>query len=278
MPLQKFLDNTLHGKSKLFITKCSLAKTMKDHEQEVKRGGGRAGERVLQRPEFLPPSIEVPLRHCKHNDEGTAISEVDCLIDLLAGQPKGNELVKNKHHFVLATADPSDAERRKRGFVDVREAARNIPGVPVVYVKRSVMVLEELSRASERVRGGEERGKLKQGIVGGTDRKRKRGDEEEEAEDEDVEAEVAEIRQRRMMQRAKGPNPLSVKKKKKSVEPRERQATGGEDPGHATTNGPQVAADEGPKPKRRRKRGTKKGEDAENGVAAASSVLQEVIA
>ena len=274
MPLQKFVDNTLHGKCKLFITKCSLAKILRDHEQEIKRGGGRAGERVLQRPEFLPPPTEVPLRHCKHNEEGTAIAEVDCLIDILAGQPKGNEMLKNKQHFVLATADPSDVDRRKRAFVDVREAARNIPGVPIVYVKRSVMVLEELSRASERMRSGEERGKLKQGIVGDAGRKRKRDDQDgEEGEDEDGEAEIAAMRQRRMMQRAKGPNPLSMKKKKKKlVEPGQRHAS------HATTNGTQDTADSAPKAKRRRKHGTRKGDDAADGHTAASPALQDLFA
>src|SRR4051794_31810437 len=153
MPLQKFLENTLHGKCKLFVTRCSLRKIMEDWEREVKKSGkassgGGSARSAGTRPEFLPPPTEVPLRYCKHNDEETPLPEVDCLIDLLAGQPRGNEHLKNKQHFVLATAEPTDEEKRKMGrsFVDVREAARNVPGVPIVYVKRSVMVLEELSQ------------------------------------------------------------------------------------------------------------------------------------
>jgi U3 small nucleolar RNA-associated protein 23 len=281
MPLQKFLENTLHGKCRLFVTKCSLGKIMGDWEREQKKvGNGSKGGEVKGRPEFLPPPTEVPLRYCKHNDEETAVEEVDCLIDLLAGQPKGNEQVKNKHHFVLATADPTDAEKRKagRGFVDVREAARNVPGVPIVYVKRSVMVLEELSRASLRAKGEVERERLREGLVGGAGRKRKRGDEEEKEEGEGGTA------SKERVVKVKGPNPLSVKKKKpKPQRPKEDDA---EDPrrDRAKPNEPQDD-DDVPKAKRRRKHKGKKGDelgDSEvgtvNSVAVASLALQEVVA
>ena len=123
MPLQKFLENTLHGKCRLFVTRCSLNKIMAGWEREQTKAGVK--EPAKGRPEFLPPPTEVPLRYCKHNDEETAISEVDCLIDLVAGQPKGNEQPKNKRHFVLATADPTEAERRTLG----RQFA-NISSIP----------------------------------------------------------------------------------------------------------------------------------------------------
>ena len=255
---------------------------MGDWEREQKKAGnvGKGGE-VKGRPEFLPPPTEVPLRYCKHNDEETAVEEVDCLIDLLAGQPKGNEQVKNKHHFVLATAEPTDAEKRKAGrvFVDVREAARNVPGVPIVYVKRSVMVLEELSRVSLRMKGEVERERLREGLVGGAGRKRKRGDEEEEGKEEG-EGDAA---SKGRVVKVKGPNPLSVKKKKpKPQRPKEDDT---EDPRHdrAKPNEPQDG-DDVPKAKRRRKHKSKKGDeprDSEvgtvNSVAAASLALQEVV-
>jgi U3 small nucleolar RNA-associated protein 23 len=291
MPLQKFLENTLHGKCRLFVTRCSLAKIMGNWEREQKKAGnvGKGGE-VKGRPEFLPPPTEVPLRYCKHNDEETAVEEVDCLIDLLAGQPKGNEQVKNKQHFVLATAEPTDAEKRKagRGFVDVREAARNVPGVPIVYVKRSVMVLEELSRASLRVKGEVERERLKEGLVGGAGRKRKREDEEdgkEEGKKEGKEGgEGGAVSKGRVVKKVKGPNPLSVKKKKpKPQRPKEDDAEDSRRD-QAKPNKPQDG-DDVPKAKRRRKHKSKKGDepgDSEvgtvNSVAAASLALQEVVA
>jgi U3 small nucleolar RNA-associated protein 23 len=286
MPLQKFLENTLHGKCRLFVTRCSLAKIMGDWEREQTKAGVK--DPTKGRPEFLPPPTEVPLRYCKHSEQQTVVNEVDCLIDLLAGQPSGNEQPKNKQHFVLATADPTDAERRKagRGFVDVREAARNVPGVPIVYVKRSVMVLEELSKASLRVKGGSDREKLREGLVGGAGRKRKRGDEagdgREEGEDVFEGGDGAGMK-RRVEKRAKGPNPLSVRKKKPKPQPQEQD--GVEDAGGAQTisNELHEGADM-PKAKRKRKHRGKQGDEHRgseagtfDGVVAASQALQEVV-
>ena len=263
---------------------------MGEWEREQRKAGVK-GE-VRGRPEFLPPPTEVPLRYCKHNDEETAVNEADCLIDLLAGQPRGNEQPKNKQHFVLATADPTDAERRKMGrsFVDVREAARNVPGVPIVYVKRSVMVLEELSKASLRVKGGSEREKLKEGLIGGAGRKRKRGDPDGEAEEEGSNVfeggDSAGVK-RRVVKKAKGPNPLSVKKKKPKPQPQPQQQhqevddAGG---GHEISNELPERA-EMPKAKRRRKHRSKKGDEhggaevgTADGVAVASQALQAMVA
>ncbi|EXJ55366.1 hypothetical protein A1O7_08293 [Cladophialophora yegresii CBS 114405] len=225
MPLQKYVENTLHGKCNLFVTKCTLAKIMDAHQKQKERkaaGGGEGGKaRGPGRPDFLPPPTEVPLRHCKHkNDEGEElgiVSEARCLLDLLAGQPRGNEHAKNKQHYVLATAEAEEREQHGRGFIDVRERARLIPGVPIVYVKRSVMILEELSGVSERAIKKVEREKFGEGLVGLASRKRKRGegedDEEEEGERDDEEQNGATAKIRGM-RRAKGPNPLSVKKKK----------------------------------------------------------------
>ena len=208
MPLQKYLANTLHGEAKIFITQCTLAKIMKDHERAM-NGKGRG------RPEFLPPPTELPLRYCKHkNDEGEDLGVVEewrCLLDLLAGQPKGNELAKNKQHYILATADAPEQEQRRKGYIDVKERARTIPGVPIVYVKRSVMILEELSAASESVRRGAEKEKFREGLIG--DRKRKRGEEEDELL-KDLMTDEQHDTPRRREHKAKGPNPMSVRKKK----------------------------------------------------------------
>ena len=211
MPLQKYLNNTLHGECKIFVTQCTLAKITKEHE----RATGGKGKR---RPDFLPPPTDLPLRYCKHkNDDGEDLGVVEewrCLLDLLAGQPKGNEQAKNKQHYILATADASEQEQRRiNDHVEVRERARLIPGVPIVYVKRSVMILEELSAASERLRLGEEKEKFREGLIS-TDRKRKRGDEGEEEFVEGLMGEEEQDAPRRRAHRAKGPNPLSVRKKK----------------------------------------------------------------
>ena len=225
---------------------------------------GQATDSIRGRPEFLPPPTEIPLRHCKHNPEETAVSEAECLLDLVAGQPRGNEQPKNKQHFVLATADPSDKERKGKGYVDLREQVRQVPGVPIVYVKRSVMVLEELSSASERVKRGVERERLREGLVLGT-RKRKSMEHEEENEDGDADQEnggsVEAVKNLKVgKKREKGPNPLSVRKKKVRVV--------SEGDGRAGDNKADEAA---PKAKRRRKHHSRKAEDADGGSADTSA-------
>ncbi|RMZ89261.1 hypothetical protein DV736_g3503, partial [Chaetothyriales sp. CBS 134916] len=254
MPLQKYLENTLHGQCKIFVTQCTLEKVMKEQE--------KAGPK-RRRPDFLPPPTEVPLRYCKHrNDEGEELGILDehhCLLDLVAGQPSGNEMPKNKQHYILATADADekDQQQRRRGKpqIDVREQARLIPGVPIVYVKRSVMILEELSGASERSRRGAEKDKFRDGLL--VDRKRKRPDGEEvEDEDEMLKAlrqDEPAVASKRGMKKAKGPNPLSVRSKKAKVV-------------HSTT-------EESKTTKRRGKRGKKRpaGEEAAASVSASAS-------
>ena len=222
MPTYQFLENTLHGKVMPYITQCTLAKVMEGYS-----GRGRDG-----RPKYLPPPTEIPLRYCKHKDdegqERGVISEAECILDLISGQVKGNELKKNKQHFIVAAADwdegikdpkeKENAERQRRKRIksgepdmDVRAHARMIPGVPLVYVKRSVMVLEEPSLATERAIRGVEKEKYKVGI-GGAARGVKRG--REDSEDDDDDEGRAGGPKIRGLQKARGPNPLAVKKKK----------------------------------------------------------------
>lgn len=246
------------------------------------------------RPEHLPPPTTLPLRYCSHNEESTPIDEPTCLLSLLSPNP---EQKKNKEHYILATADPPSLEktlasdekenssnnkndnnkasnnsikRRKRAEKDweeamrraksIRAGARSIPGVPVIYVKRSVMVLEPMSAPSENVRDGVEKGKFRVGLdeqsaLG----KRKRGESGEED---------GKKKKQKGTKKAKGPNPLSVKKPKKR-EPEEQKKSGstkaekkekeekkgqdgdGHEPGNAAR-----AEDGGstaPKPKRKRR-------------------------
>ena len=249
MPLQKYLENTLHGQSRLFVTQCTLDKATKEWEKTKEKNGDR---RKGGRPQWLPPPTEVPLRYCKHkNEKGEDVGVLDearCLLDLLSGQVKGNEMSKNKQHYVLATAEAEEVERRKRGWVDVRERARLVPGVPIVYVKRSVMVLEELSMSSEAWMRKEERGKFKEGLMGPRGVKRSREDDDDPIVRELMGEVDNYVDKTRGMQKAKGPNPLSVPKKK---------VKGTQDDQETTQ--PTVNEDD-PKPTRR-KRGRRKAAD-----------------
>ena len=131
----------------------------------------------------------------------------------------------NKFNYVVAVQDE-----------DVRRWCRRVRGTPLVYVKRSVMVMEPMAEASVRVREGEERGKMKMGLRGkvrgeGALGKRKRGAEEEEGGgegrvDRGVEGKEEKAPKKRR-KGPKGPNPLSVMKPKKQKEKGGRDGHGG---------------------------------------------------
>lgn len=176
------------------------------------------------RPLFLPPPTELPLRHCSHNADHTPIDEIECLLSLLSPNADSK---KNKEHYILATADPilkkrnANDEQRKYKRQDerkeeealrrsraLRSQARAIPGVPIIYVKRSVMVLEPMSNPSEMVRDGVERGKFRAGLDADPMLGKRKRDGEGEGE------ESAEPKKKRGP-KVKGPNPLSMKKPKK---------------------------------------------------------------
>lgn len=148
------------------------------------------------------------------------IDEVSCLLELLGGKSSDSSQKKNKEHYILASADPTPsdgamlASSGKGPEIDVRTLARDIPGVPIIYVKRSVMVLEEMSDRSTRAKSGLETAKYKSGFSGDIIRKRKRDD--ESVETAEAGGEPQPLRTERKW-RAKGPNPLSVKKPKKKA-------------------------------------------------------------
>lgn len=210
------------------------------------------------RPPILPPPTVLPLRHCNHkrqtsaaeghgdgdgNEEDVTLSEEDCLLSLLC---PNEELKRNKEHFILASADPilSSAQKReveeqqknprrrpRKGIEappppnDIRRKARQIPGVPIIYVKRSVMVLEPLSGGSEQIREGLEKGKLRSGLVSkeavaaAGKRKRDDGDAEKKP--------GRPLPKGGKVKKAKGPNPLSAKKPKKRDNSRSQGAKRG---------------------------------------------------
>ncbi|RMJ21252.1 hypothetical protein PHISP_07882, partial [Aspergillus sp. HF37] len=127
------------------------------------------------------------------------IEEASCILSLFS-QNTNPDSKKNKEHYILAAADPpspekvaasatGDPKKRNRDIAEATDAlrrakslrigARSVPGVPVVYVKRSVMVLEPMSSPSENVREGFEEGKFRAGIEGDSSLgKRKRGAED----------------------------------------------------------------------------------------------------
>ncbi|PWY86863.1 hypothetical protein BO70DRAFT_386147 [Aspergillus heteromorphus CBS 117.55] len=261
MELIPALERTVQGKVKPLLTKCSLAAIMASQPINPRTNNP-------YRPEHLPPPTVLPLRHCSHNADSTPIDEVACLLSLLS---PSTETKKNKEHYILATADPaapakdknaSEAGRKRkrneaeekaeaalRKARELRREARSIPGVPIVYVKRSVMVLEPMSNPSDAIREGVEKGKFRAGLNDET-KKKEGGDG----------AGAAEKKKKRDLKKPKAPNPLSMRKpKKREQEVAERPKRKSENEGEREGERPERDGEDGgdaeaaPKPKRRRR-------------------------
>ncbi|KAL4890548.1 hypothetical protein BDV59DRAFT_194889 [Aspergillus ambiguus] len=268
MDLIPALERTLQGKVKPLLTKCSLAAIMATQPTNPRTN-------TPFRPAHLPPPTILPLRHCSHNDSDAPIDETSCLLSLLSPSADAK---RNKEHYTLATADPpmpketattkpsqaaAAGRKRKRGEAEVRAeaalqrartlraSARAIPGVPIVYVKRSVMILEPMSSLSEGLREGYEMGKFRAGL----------NDEEKTAGGEKTAKKKA--------KKVKGPNPLSVKKpKKRAVEKPAAGERRRDEESQAQAQAPSregEVEDPAPKPKRRRRHHRSKADEGAGG-------------
>ncbi|KKK18773.1 hypothetical protein P175DRAFT_0455259 [Aspergillus ochraceoroseus IBT 24754] len=226
MDLIPALERTLQGKVKPLLTKCSLAAIMASQPLHP-----RTNNPI--RPEHLPPPTTLPLRHCSHNQDSTPIDETSCLLSLLSPT---TDVKRNKEHYTLATSDPpapkqsnsqAPGKKRKRDPAAeeafealkraqmLRRGARSIPGVPIVYVKRSVMILEPMSSPSEGIREGVEQDKFRVGL------NQKRGEEKDKSQ-----GDQSEKTKKKDPRKAKAPNPLSMKKPKKRANENAEAASG----------------------------------------------------
>lgn len=122
--------------------------------------------------------------------------------------PKGKNV--NKHKLVVVCQDD-----------EVRRMLRSIPGVPQIYIKRSVMILEPMASESAEIRAREEKSKYRAGLKGsappGAKRKREADDEGDQDGDgkeaKDSDATDAKKKKKKAYGK-KEPNPLAVKKAK----------------------------------------------------------------
>ena len=149
-------------------------------------------------------------RRCNHHLLEQPLSTLECLSSII--DPKGSR--NNRHRYVVASQDD-----------EVRKYCRAVKGVPLIYVKRSVMVMEPMAESSLGAREGFEKGKFRSGIRGKAvhvAQKRKR-EEGESTDDENAEApqgglssEDARAKElvvkKKKAKGPKGPNPLSAKK------------------------------------------------------------------
>ncbi|KAH6854447.1 Fcf1-domain-containing protein [Chaetomium sp. MPI-CAGE-AT-0009] len=158
-------------------------------------------------------------RRCGHLMDQDPLTERECMLSVVDPKGKG----ENKFRYVVVTQDEM-----------LRDRLRSVVPTPLMYVRRSVMILEPMSSSSARVREREERSKFLEGIVR-QPRKRKReegdsGEEQSGSEDEgedgseggagrpkEVSGEDKQKKKKKQYGR-KGPNPLAVKKAKKASE------------------------------------------------------------
>ncbi|KAI3401728.1 hypothetical protein diail_9392, partial [Diaporthe ilicicola] len=219
MDLPQYLANTLHGEVKILITQCSMRHL---YAQNKEPGVSRA----------IDKAKDYERRRCGHHPDEfpEPCSTLECLSGVVGP--------KNKHRYVVASQDP-----------EVRAKMRAIPGVPLVYINRSVMIvslpplhrffflicgsalkgwdLEPMAAATTRVVHKGERAKFRAELkqpeteTGG---KRKRDGDDSDGSgdgDDDAEKKDEEPKKKKKRKGEKGPNPLSVKKSKKQPQQQE---------------------------------------------------------
>lgn len=143
----------------------------------------------------LAKSFRIIEPHEYKSVDGTSV-DVTSVIESIIGE-------RNERKFLVATQE-----------VELRKALRMIPGVPLMYLNRSVLVFEDISRATLAIVRQEEKSKMMQLDV---TEKRKLATLEEK--DEELTADRL-----RKKPRAKAPNPLSCKKPtKKKIRSKKRK-------------------------------------------------------
>ncbi|KAI8629419.1 Fcf1-domain-containing protein [Xylariaceae sp. FL1651] len=191
MDIDRILKNTVHGSTKLLITQCSMRHLYTRKDPNV--GAVIAFAKTLER------------RRCGHHpsDYPDPLEELDCLHSVV--DPKSNGV--NKHHVCCAVN--SD---------EVRSSLRNnITAVPLLYIRRSVLIMEPASAATLKARSRDEKSKFRAELKqsGG---KRKREEEDTDDEGNGHTKQNAEpikpTKKKKKTYGRKEPNPLSMKKRK----------------------------------------------------------------
>ncbi|KAI2617586.1 hypothetical protein GGS26DRAFT_576184 [Hypomontagnella submonticulosa] len=232
MDLMRRLEDTLHGQVKPLITQCSMRHLY-----------GRKSE----------PGVEAAIeqaknhferRRCGHHPDEypEPLSALECIHSVV--DPKENGV--NKHRYVCAINDEA-----------LRASLRQVAGTPLIFIRRSVMIMEPMATVSAKIRSKDERSKFRAELKTASG-KRKRDDEEDEENDNKQTSGPTKAGQPEKKKTNKGygrkePNPLSVKKKKAKTSSNEQQAKSPKVKEVTATEAPQTEETEAPKRKRRRK-------------------------
>lgn len=206
MDLAPALQRTVHGQVKPMITQCEIRKL---YAQNKESGVGEAID--------LAKTLE--RRRCGHHPDQypEPLSTEECMKSVV--DPKGTN--QNKHRYVVASQSQ-----------EVRRMLRGIKGVPLIYIKRSVMILEPMADESVQVRAREERGKFRAELRGSLGKRKRDEDDEDDEKDGDekpkggADSKASQGDDKKKKKKGYGrkePNPLSVQKtKKQEQQKRER--------------------------------------------------------
>ncbi|KAI0543076.1 Fcf1-domain-containing protein [Xylaria digitata] len=200
MDIDHILKATLHGSTKLLITQCSMRWL---YARKNEPGIGAVIDFAKERLER---------RRCGHHpsDYPEPLEEVECLHSVV--DPSKNGI--NKHRYVCAINDD-----------EIRSSLRNgIQVVPLLYIRRSVLIMEPASSTTVKARSRDERAKFTAEIKSrGGKRKRQQEDTDDDDGDgakEGPESTKPEKKKTKKTYGRKEPNPLSIKKKKTEHKPR----------------------------------------------------------
>ncbi|KAI9723178.1 MAG: hypothetical protein M1828_004281 [Chrysothrix sp. TS-e1954] len=204
-PSENLIPSTLlrHTEEPLVITTCCMRHLYATNNQPV-----------------ITMAKNFERRRCNHQDLENPLSASECIIGVL--DPKGSST--NKFRYVVATQD-----------ANMRAHLRKVKGVPLIYFKRSVMIMEPMAGSSKHATALDEREKFRSGLKGKRvskimgsrpkDEDSARVDNLGEAQGVDVvredseesESDAEEVQVvKRKTKGLSGPNPLSALKSKKS--------------------------------------------------------------
>ncbi|KAF7198319.1 rRNA-processing protein utp23 [Pseudocercospora fuligena] len=202
MQLGKMLQNTLHGEIKPMITQCCIRHLYNEPASS-------------ENDAWISVAKDAERRRCGHHELEEPLSALECIESVVDPKGTGN----NKHRYVVAVQDD-----------EVRRKMRKVVGVPLVYIARSVMILEPMADATQEVREKDEKAKIRAGLKGrrptSTGEKRKRDDDEDDDDEKENESLEAPKPKKYKVKGPKGPNPLSVKKSKKDNAKDKQQGDG----------------------------------------------------
>ncbi|MCJ1309155.1 hypothetical protein MMC25_002810 [Agyrium rufum] len=194
MDLIAGLQRTLQGQVKPMITQCSIRHLYTIPVDVPKQHKDACIELAKQ----------FERRRCNHHLLEEPLSTLACFKDVIDAKGSGT----NKNRYTVACQEDG-----------VRAWCRTVHGVPLIYVKRSVMVMEPMAEASTSVRDGVEKSKLRAGIKSQDTKRKRTADDEERAGQgvaaaDRIQGEEPDSSKKRKTKGPKGPNPLSVRKPK----------------------------------------------------------------